>query len=506
MEGSSVYDSTHVEALISISSTAPIGPRDVNVITGSEIPSPLAGGFTVTYPTFYFAEGTCRPGFDPYLCIQNQGGKAAAVTITYMKGDGDTQKQSITIPAHSRSTINPRDKLGTGNDAAPDFSTMVQCTNGQTILAERPMYFNYMGYTSLNWNGGHDVIGATAPSGAYGFAEGTCRPGFDTYFCIQNPGSVQADVGIIYMLGNGQVVNQDVLVKAHSRATVKAKDKLGEGNDSAHDFSSLVGTNNNTEIIVERPMYFDYLGGYNYNWTGGSDVMGSTYASTLFYFAEGTCRPGFDPYICIQNPMSTGAAANVTVAYVTGDGQTAEAHVSVPPHSRVTVNPRDTLGTGDDVAHDFSTAVESSVPVLAERPMYFNYNGYTHLGWNGGHDVMGCSQPKAAFSFAEGTCRPGFDTYFCILNGSNVDEPVSITYMTGDGSTKTQDLTVASMSRTTVRVKDKLGEGNDIAHDFSAVVQCTDPKDMIVVERPMYFKYSGGYNYGWTGGSDVVGY
>ncbi len=31
------------------------------------------------------------------------------------------------------------------------------CTNGQSIIAERPMYFNYNGV----WTGGHDVVGAT---------------------------------------------------------------------------------------------------------------------------------------------------------------------------------------------------------------------------------------------------------------------------------------------------------------------------------------------------------
>ena len=502
---SHVFSPTHLQAFVSISNNAPIGARDVNVTTGSEVPTPLAGGFTVTYPTFYFAEGTCRPGFDPYLCIQNQGGVAAAVTITYMKGDGSAQKQSVTIPAHSRATENPRDILGTGNDVAHDFSTMVQCTNGQTILAERPMYFDYMGYTSLNWNGGHDVIGATAAADTFGFAEGTCRPGFDTYFCIQNPGDTPADVAIIYMLGDGQLVEQDLPVQAHSRATVRAKDKLGEGNDSAHDFSAIVGTRNNANIIVERPMYFDYLGGHNYNWTGGSDVMGTPIASSKFFFAEGTCRPGFDPYFCIQNPNESGAAADVTLTYLTGDGQKAEAHVSVPPHSRVTVNPRDTLGTGDDISHDFSTVVESpNVVVIAERPMYFDYNGYTHLDWNGGHDVIGCNKITTTFSFAEGTCRPGFDTYFCIENPVNAADSVTITYMMGNGGTTTQKLTIPAMSRATVRVKDKLGEGNDPAHDFSALVKCTDNKP-IVVERPMYFKYNGASNYGWTGGSDVVG-
>ncbi len=32
---------------------------------------------------------------------------------------------------------------------------MVECTNGQSIIAERPMYFNYNGA----WTGGHDVVG-----------------------------------------------------------------------------------------------------------------------------------------------------------------------------------------------------------------------------------------------------------------------------------------------------------------------------------------------------------
>jgi hypothetical protein len=38
-----------------------------------------------------FAYKACRPGFDPYICIQNPGAADAAVTITYMKGDGTTR-------------------------------------------------------------------------------------------------------------------------------------------------------------------------------------------------------------------------------------------------------------------------------------------------------------------------------------------------------------------------------------------------------------------------------
>ena len=48
-----------------------------------------------------------------------------------------------------------RDKLGIADDAAHDFSAKVECTNGGSIIAERPMYFNYKGV----WTGGHDVAG-----------------------------------------------------------------------------------------------------------------------------------------------------------------------------------------------------------------------------------------------------------------------------------------------------------------------------------------------------------
>ena len=121
--------------------------------------SPCNGAWVTDYRSpstaFFFAEGTCRPNFDPYFCIQNPGATAAEVTLTYMKGDGTTAADQVTVAPNSRSTVSPRTKLGTGNDAAHDFSTKVECTNGQTIIAERPMYFNYNGV----WTGGHDVVG-----------------------------------------------------------------------------------------------------------------------------------------------------------------------------------------------------------------------------------------------------------------------------------------------------------------------------------------------------------
>ena len=80
-----------------------------------------------------------------------------------MKGDGTKTEQTLTVAKNSRSTVYAKDTLGQGNDPAHDFSAKVESINGQRIIAERPMYFNYQGRSALNWTGGHDVIGFVEP-------------------------------------------------------------------------------------------------------------------------------------------------------------------------------------------------------------------------------------------------------------------------------------------------------------------------------------------------------
>ncbi len=446
------------------------------------------GRITGLATTFYLAEGTTRPDFETYISIQNPGSKDAHVVITYMKGDGKTSSQNITVPAGSRSTIHPADVLGVGNDPAHDFSTKVACTNGQRITVERPMYFNYNGV----WTGGHNVMGSTALGQVFYFAEGTCRPNFEPYFCIQNPNNQDAFLRFTYSKGDGSSADQLLLVPKNSRYTVRVKDTLGEGDDAAHDFSAKVECFNDLPILVERPMYFNYKG----MWTGGSDVVGATAPNGTFNFAEGSCRPGFEPYFCIQNTTSTESPTKIT--YMKGDGTTDTQTLTVPGNSRATVVVKDKLGEGDDPAHDFSARVESTnnTPLVVERPTYFNFKGM----WDGGHDVVGATYPATTYYFAEGTCRPGFDAYIAIQNPDSKDASVRITYVTGDGKTKTQDTMIAANSRSTVHPADVLGTGDDAAHDFSVKVECTNGRT-VIAERPMYFNFQT-----WTGGSCVVGY
>ncbi|HEY5494679.1 MAG TPA: DUF5719 family protein, partial [Candidatus Anoxymicrobiaceae bacterium] len=411
---------------------------------------PTVVSHTPTSP-FYFAEGTCRPNFDPYITIQNAGSAAANIKITYMKGDGTTKVQTLVVPAKSRGTVHPPDVLGVANDAAHDFSSKVECTNGQSIIVERPMYFNYNGV----WTGGHDALGATSPAPSFFFAEGTCRPNFDPYLTIQNPGGADAAVTITYMKGNGTTATVKLTVAKHSRSTVTPRTTLGTGDDAAHDFSSKVECTNGQLIVAERPMYFNYKAG-ELNWTGGSDVVGATAPAATFNFAEGTSRPGFDTWFTIQNPGT--ADADVTVTYLKGDGTTATESLVVAKNSRSTVEARHLMGTGDDPAHDFSATVActNGKEIVAERPMYFNYKPGTN-NWNGGHDVVGATSTASTFAFAEGTTRPDFDPYITIENPGATAADVKITYMTGDGAIKVQTHPVGPHSRGTVHPADIIG-------------------------------------------------
>ncbi|MBN2168156.1 MAG: CapA family protein [Actinobacteria bacterium] len=426
---------------------------------------------------WYFAEGTTRQGFEEWICLSNPNNMQTAAAITYMMQDGQEINKNLEVAPLSRTTVD------VSLDVPANTDVSVRVTTDLPIVAERPMYFRYMD----TMEGGHCVAGETEPGEEYYFAEGTCRPNFEPFICILNPAATDADVQITYMLGDGAQKVSTHTIGAVSRYTVRVKDVLGEGDDAAHDFSATVECTNGGLIVVERPMYFNYNG----TWNGGHDVVAAKAPSLEYYFAEGTCRPNFESYICMLNPGA--GDVEVKITYMRGDGTQSESTHIIGGLSRDTVRIKDILGEGDDAAHDFSAHVMclGEDPIVAERPMYFNYGG----AWNGGHDVIGATSPGHDFYFAEGTCRPDFESYFCIMNPKSGTAHLKITYMLGDGTRNETVYAVGGNSRYTVRVKDILGEGNDSTHDFSAYIRATGDIP-IVVERPMYFSYKS--NATWT--------
>jgi hypothetical protein len=231
-------------------------------------------------------------------------------------------------------------------------------------------------------------------------------------------------------------------------------------------------------------MYFNYNGA----WTGGHDVMGIPAPRTTFYFAEGyTGQNQFDEYLCLANTAAQPANAHIT--YIFTDGIKQEQDVAIAPASRSTINVNSVVGPN----RELSIKVVADAPIVAERPMYFNYQGV----WTGGHCVIGAEEPGNNWLFAEGYTGPGFDEWLCLLNPGVTPSYITVTYMPQGGEAFTREHVVPANSRYTIPVN--LDAGSNL--QLSCQVRVTSGAP-IVAERPMYFNYNGV----WTGGHDVVGY
>jgi hypothetical protein len=142
---------------------------------------------------------------------------------------------------------------------------------------------------------------------------------------------------------------------------------------------------------------------------------------------------------------------------------------------------------------EVSVKVESDTPIVAERPMYFNYNGV----WTGGHCVIGAAAPENDWLFAEGYTGPNFAEWLCLFNPGDAPSTVLVTYMPQGAAAFTREHTVPAGSRYTIPVNSDAGPGLQL----SCEVQVTSGPPL-VAERPMYFNYNGV----WTGGHDVIGF
>ncbi len=314
------------------------------------------------------------------------------------------------------------------------------------------------------------------------FAEGYTGPGFQEYLCLGNAGAGAAHVTINYHFGDGSLGGQGLQLGPESRATVDVNGGAGTG----REVSAVVRSD--APLSVERPMYFNYAG----IWSGGHDAAGVAAPQTDWYFAEGCTKAGFVEYICVFNPGDS--AVNLAFHFQTSSrGQIDRDGISIAPHARDTYKVNDLLGSD----YECSLWLEADGPVVAERPMYFDYTGMEGTHRDGGHDVMGATEPANTYYFAEGTTRPGFEEWLTLQNPGNAAIDVSAKYQEEDGNVVTRVYRVEAGSRRTVYVPEEVGVGKDVSVQLSS-------ESSFLAERPVYFQYTG-YGASWTGGHCVIG-
>ena len=117
---------------------------------------------------------------------------------------------------------------------------------------------------------------------------------------------------------------------------------------------------------------------------------------------------------------------------------------------------------------------------------------------------------QTTWYFAEGSTAAGFDEYLTIANPNDATATVEVIYYPPNSSTIRTTHSVPK-GRTTLNVHDTtlpnggIGRGQDV---FGTQVHSTNGVG-IIVERPMYFAYSGGgsvWGFSANGGHNAFGY
>jgi hypothetical protein len=321
--------------------------------------------------TWYFAEGYTGDGFEEWICVLNPGNTAADLTFRFQtQEEGELVRTGYSVPAYTRGSFKVNEVLGA------DYQSSLKIESSSPVVAERPMYFDYLGTTGAHhWRGGHCVMGVPSLQQSYFFAEGTTRSDFEEWITLQNPNPVDITVNAEYQLGVGQgpAVNAVYTVPAGERYTVYVAAEVGADKDvSTQLFSTSL-------FLAERPMYFRYTG-YDADRAGGHCVIGAARACLTWLFAEGYTGAGFHTWLTLQNPGSE----DTTVAldyYTQEEGALPTRSVDVPAGSRYTVFVNENAGPG----YQLSVQVSSHHEIVVERPIYFDFAE----SMPGGHDVVG---------------------------------------------------------------------------------------------------------------------
>jgi hypothetical protein len=305
-----------------------------------------------------------------YLTVLNPSGSSMDVTVNYYAAAGGAPTTVLhSVPANSRGTILVNSDVPSGS-----YSALVTLsTNG---LVERPMYLTD---ATTGYTGSADVIGVQQPTTSWSFAEGYTSATFSERYILSNPTSsaTTAHATVTFFKSDGSTANANVTLAPGQQQVVSANSVLGSGVNNSATVTS------DQPILAERFMSFRYTGPVGVsgsgNIPGATDVLGAPTIGTVYAFAEGYTGGSFGEYLTLENPQST--TTQVTVVYLpqNGGAPTIQTYF-VAAHSRYTV-----LTNRVMVNQSFSMLVLADQPIVAERPMYFNYNA----GQTGGSDVLG---------------------------------------------------------------------------------------------------------------------
>jgi hypothetical protein len=433
-------------------------------------PQPIDGGINT-----YFAEGASGDSFNYRLAVLNTTAQNTQFLITFLREGAAPVVRIYTLPAFFRTTVTVTDIPELKNTS---FGAVINALPG--VIAERTM----------SWNAGGDMSDATtakalvAPSTTWYLAEGNSGF-FDTFVLLLNPDtSHTANVGIDFLTQDGKVVHVDRQVGPTQRVTVYTNQDVPEL--AFQSFGTTVKSDQ--PILVERAMYFR---NGEPMFVGGAASGAVPAPATHWFLAEGQSGGFFATYVLVSNPNDS--PVDLDVRYLTGAGVARQDHITLQPTQRLTLQLSDYPELN---GKDVSTDISASLPVIAERTMYWPANPGP---WYGSHNSAGQTELATRWGLAEGEVGgdAGAMTYVLLANPGSASADVTLTYYRENGQPPViLTKTVAAGSRLTVDTGEAgLGGGER----FGVVVASSQP---IAVERSCYWNTGGLF---WSSGSNEVG-
>ena len=432
----------------------------------------------ITPPTYYLAEGATGDFFDDDVLIANPNGVEAPVTMTFLREGGATVVVQRVIPARSRVTIHV-DQIEGLEDASA--SVKIVSTNFLQLVVERTMFWDQSYY------GGHTANAVAKPEKQWIFAEGF-QGFFDTYLLIANANAVPANVTLTFLRENDTPVVKTVDVAPFARKTIYAGDY-----DELKGRAFGIVVDATRPVIAERAMYF--ASQPNRLWSGGHVNTGITAPSTSWFHAEGATGGYFNTFILLSNPQDT--PAHIELRFLLSTGEVITRTKTIEAKQRVTINP---MTEGDPRLENaaVSTVVQSDVPIVSERSMYWSGEA---ASFGEGHNSSGIVSTTTLWGLAEGRIGGlhAFDTFILLANPSATEAEVKITYLREEGGAPiVKTYAVPGTSRYNVDVKTVVPELRDAS--FGAIIEVTN-NIPIAVERSMYWNALDVF---WAGGTNAL--
>ncbi len=191
------------------------------------------------------------------------------------------------------------------------------------------------------------------------------------------------------------------------------------------------------------------------------------------YFAEGAVGDFFDTRFALLNAQTE--PARVLLRFIRPDGGHVSHDLLLDGMTRASVDP-ETLPALTEA--EFSTVVESDVPVIADRQMSWDASGY------GSHAETSVTAPATTWYLAEGATHSGFSLFYLLQNPGDSVSEVQVAYLRPAPAVPlSRTYTIPPRSRRNIWVN--LEDPALADTDVSAVITSTNGVP-IIVERAMY--------------------